>query len=159
MDAFHYFGTDDLYLDYLTRFLRPEGQIGVVVPGLIRPLEGAPIPAHLLEPQANGKSFWEDACCCFHTPTWWREHWARAGLSVRIGDTLEDGWRHWRDFELAVEKAGKNLFPSDAEALTRDRGETLGFVRLVATRKPALGPNLYDPALLSSFPPGSGHPT
>lgn len=152
VDAYHYFGTDDLYLGYLTRFLRSEGQIGVVVPGLTRALPGGEIPAHLKEPQKNGKVFWEDECSCFHTAQWWRESWSRSCLSVRVADTMEEGWRHWRDFELAVEKAGKALFPSDAEALDRDRGETLGFVRLVATRRPAVGPNLYDPALLSSLP-------
>src|SRR6058998_3707963 len=32
-DAYHYFGTDDLYLGYCSRFLRPGGRIGIMVPG------------------------------------------------------------------------------------------------------------------------------
>lgn len=35
MDAYHYFGTDDLYLQtHFSRLVKPGGQIGIVVPGL-----------------------------------------------------------------------------------------------------------------------------
>src|ERR671932_2799217 len=33
LDAYHYFGTDDLYLAYFSRFVKGDGQIGIVVPG------------------------------------------------------------------------------------------------------------------------------
>jgi hypothetical protein len=65
---------------------------------------------------------------------------------------LQDGWRHWRDFEQAVEAAGKSVFPSDAEALERDQGRTIGFVRVVARRNESAGTNLYDSSL--GLPPG-----
>jgi hypothetical protein len=58
-----------------------------------------------------------------------------------------DGWRHWRDFERALSTAGKNIFPSDAEALDKDQGRYLGFVRLTARRTDAIAEDLYDPAL------------
>lgn len=32
VDAFHYFGTDDLYLGYLTEFIAPGGRLGIAVP-------------------------------------------------------------------------------------------------------------------------------
>jgi len=32
--AYHYFGTDDLYLGYCSPFAKPGGQIGIVQPGL-----------------------------------------------------------------------------------------------------------------------------
>jgi cyclopropane fatty-acyl-phospholipid synthase-like methyltransferase len=35
VDAYHYFGTDDLYLGYLAPFLKKEGQIAIAVPGLV----------------------------------------------------------------------------------------------------------------------------
>ena len=47
------------------------------------------------------------------------------------------------DFERAIERAGKAHFPSDAEALERDAGRYLGFVRALATRTDAAGENLY----------------
>lgn len=147
VDAYTYFGTDDLYLPYLAGFVRPGGTIGVVVPGLARNLPKE-VPAHLTRPQANGKRFWEDECACFHTAAWWRNSWTRSG---RVGgvkaDLLRDGWRYWRDFERAVELSGKARFPSDAETLQRDRGRYLGFVRVTARRNEAAGENLYDPGI------------
>lgn len=147
VDAYTYFGTDDLYLPYLAGFVRRGGSIGVVVPGLVRPLPKA-VPAHLVRPQRNGKRFWEDECACFHTPSWWRRSWAASGRVADVkADLLPDGWRYWRDFEEAVQLSGKARFPSDAEALSRDRGRYLGFVRLTARRNESEGENLYDPSI------------
>src|SRR6202035_1277364 len=33
IDSFIYYGTDDLYLNYLARFVKPEGQVGIAVGG------------------------------------------------------------------------------------------------------------------------------
>ncbi len=38
LDAYHYFGTDDLYLGYISQFVRPGGTIGIVVPGVLQEL-------------------------------------------------------------------------------------------------------------------------
>jgi SAM-dependent methyltransferase len=149
VDAYHYFGTDDLYLGYLARFVRTDGQLGVVVPGLARPLPSTGPPPHLTEPQANGTPFWEDECASFHTASWWRDLWTAANrVTVEIADAMERGWELWRDFELALETAGKNAFPSVAEALERDAGQYLTFVRLVARRGGRAGLNLYQPGLV-----------
>lgn len=152
VDAYHYFGTDELYLGYLTRFLRPGGQLGVVVPGLAQPLPPSGPPPHLTEPQANGAPFWEDECASFHTASWWRDLWSSANrVEVETADTLVRGWALWRDFELALEAAGKNAFPSVAEALEADRGRWVTFVRLVATRTERSGLNLYRAGLLEAL--------
>lgn len=147
VDAYHYFGTDELYLDYLTRFIRPGGLLGVVVPGLMEPL-GSPLPTHLVEPQSNGKVFWEEECRSFKTAAFWQALWTatRKVEDVRV-DTQPDGWRHWRDFERALEATGKGAFPSDAEALEKDQGRYIGFVRMVAQRTEATAFNLYDASL------------
>ena len=39
-DAYHYFGTDDLYLGYVSQFVRPGGSLGIVVPGVLSELNG-----------------------------------------------------------------------------------------------------------------------
>lgn len=148
IDAYQYFGTDVMYLYYLSRFLRPGGLLGVVMPGLVRPLPEQGVPPHLLEPQANGRVFWEGECACFQTAAWWADLWQRCSqIELLQSDTLAEGWRLWRDYEVALERAGKNIFPSDAEVLERDAGRYLGFVRLVARRNQATTFNLYDPAL------------
>ena len=147
VDAYQYFGTDALYLGYVAGFVRPGGRVGVVVPGFVGPVGDEP-PAHLLEPQANGKRFWEDECWSFLSAEEWRRLFARTATVSDVSvSVLPEGWRHWRDFERAVALSGKGRFPSDAEALERDAGRTLGFVRATATRTLAPAANLYDPAL------------
>lgn len=147
VDAYQYFGTDELYLNYLARFLRPGGQLGIVVPGLMRPLTGE-IPAHLREPQANGNVFWADECRSFKTAEFWKDLWARDVAVTQVAvEAQVDGWRHWRDFERALELAGKNTFPSDAEAIGRDEGRHLGFLALTARRGKPGELSLYDPGV------------
>lgn len=150
-DAYQYFGTDELYIDYLSRFLKPGGQIGVVVPGLARELDGG-VPACFTQPQSNGKIFWEPSCRSFKTADFWKKLWLGSPMLTGVAvEAQPDGWRHWRDFELALEAAGKSVFPSDAEALEKDRGETIAFLRLTARRTDAEGEDLYDPAIGVKF--------
>ena len=147
IDAYLYFGTDELYLNYLARFVRPGGQLGVVAPGLIRPVVAAEAP-HLFSPQSNGKVFWEDECRSFKTADFWCRLWESCASVTNVSVATDpDGWRHWRDFERAIIDAGKGFFPSDDEALDRDQGQFIGVHRLVAQRSERQGPNLYDPNL------------
>ncbi|MCK7541444.1 MAG: hypothetical protein MZV63_66450 [Marinilabiliales bacterium] len=138
VDAYQYFGTDELYIDYLSRFVRPNGSLGVVVVGLMQEMGSQP-PAHLTEPQSNGKVFWESSCRSFKTAEFWRSSLVRQPRwrPTSPSATQPDGWRHWRDFERALSAAGKSIFPSDAEALDKDQGRYLGFVRLTARRTDA----------------------
>jgi len=151
-DSYQYFGTDALYLPYLSRFVKPQGRIGIVVPGLMRPIEKG-IPDHLTRVQSNGAAFWEEDCASFMTLESWRELWKKTNrVDVSVADTLAEGWRYWRDFELALERADKNLFPSAAEALDEDKGRYIGFIRLIGLRKPGPpGANIYDPGLIAAM--------
>jgi cyclopropane fatty-acyl-phospholipid synthase-like methyltransferase len=147
VDAYQYFGTDELYLDYLARFVKPGGALGVVVVGLMKELS-AGLPACLTEPQKNGKVFWEASCRCFKTREFWSSLWSGSSSVTDVAaDTQRDGWRHWRDFEQAIEASGKGIFPSDSEALDKDCGNTIGFLRLTARRTAETEVNLYDPSL------------
>jgi len=149
VDAWQYFGTDVMYLQYLTRFVKPGGLIGIVVPGLAKPFPGGVAPEHLTRPQAHGKPFWEDECACFLPADWWRRHFEQTGfVDVLTADLQPDGWRHWRDMEVAAEQADASPFPSDAEALEADAGEYIGFVRVVARVRGEPAANYYDGALL-----------
>jgi hypothetical protein len=147
VDAYQYFGTDELYIDYLSRYVRPGGPLGVVVVGLMQEM-GATPPAHLIEAQSNGKVFWESSCRSFKTREFWRRLWQGTPMVADVAVEAQlEGWRHWRDFEMALDAAGKTIFPSDAEALDKDRGEYLGFLRITARRTNVTGENLYDFAL------------
>jgi SAM-dependent methyltransferase len=158
LDSYCYYGTDDLYLSYIYRFLRPGGMIGIVVPGLTAELAGAP-PDHLVQPQSNGKIFWEPDCCVFHSPDWWRRHWEKTGLvRVEIADIMPDGWKHWAQHERAVESLGAGIFKSDEETLLRDAGKTIALVRVIGQRDKlkseevsvlGFNPHVWEPEFMS----------
>ena len=128
VDAYHYFGTDDLFLEnHLARLVKPGGQMGIVVPGLVEELTSTEAPEHL-------QSYWESAFFSLHSPDWWNRHWKRSGLvSVELADMLPDGWKLWMESDLRwSERLGK---PSDeADMLALDKGQTLGFTRMLARR-------------------------
>ena len=128
VDAYHYFGTDDLYLEnHMARLIQPGGQMAIVVPGLVDELPSNEAPEHL-------RRYWEPVCFSLHSPVWWRRHWERSGLvTVELSEILPDGWRHWMASDLLWSKhLGK---PSDeADMLAKDRGQNLGFTRMVARR-------------------------
>jgi len=125
IDAFSYFGTDDLYAGYMARFLRPGGQVGIAGAGLMRELD--------LDPPEHLRKWWEPSMACLHSASWWRRHWARSGvLTVEVADAMPDGWRAWLDWQQAI-APDNNV---EIAALSADRGEFLGYVRAVA-RRPA----------------------
>jgi SAM-dependent methyltransferase len=136
VDSYAYYGTDDLYLPYIVRFVRPGGQMGIVVAGLTEELEDGP-PEHLTRPQRNGAVFWDQAeCTCFHSTAWWRRHLGRGGLvDVEVAEDLEDACELWLRWERARDGGGYSGFPSDAETLERDGGKALAFPLLVVRRR------------------------
>ena len=136
LDSYHYYGTDDLYFRYFMRFLKRGGQIGIVVPGLMREFEGT-VPDYLTRQTPSGGRFWDPAeCFSFHTVEWWRRHWEQTGLTaVERADSIPEGWRHWLQFEKAKVAAGTNRHDDEVPALEADQGRYLGFVRMVARRE------------------------
>lgn len=69
IDSFFYYGTDDLYLSNLARFLKPGGVVAIAGAGLVQEFDG-PIPEHLRE-------WWTQDLWCLHSAAWWRRHWDR----------------------------------------------------------------------------------
>jgi SAM-dependent methyltransferase len=123
IDSICYFGTDDLYLNYLARFVKPGGQVGIAGAGLICEIEGAP-PDHL-------RDWWTHDLWCLHSAAWWRRHWERTGImDIELADTMSDGWQLWLDWQRAVAPDNE----VEINALEVDRGSSLGYVRLVGRR-------------------------
>jgi SAM-dependent methyltransferase len=142
IDSFVYYGTDDLYLDNLARFLRPDGQIGIAGAGLVHEIDG-PVPDHLAV-------WWEPAMWCLHSPGWWRRHWERTGLvQVSVADTMPEGWRRWLDWQRTV--APDNT--TEIDALHADAGRTLAYVRVVARRDPRAQPDGPITSIPSEYVP------
>ena len=127
-DAYHYFGTDDLYLGYVSQFVRPGGSIGIVVPGVLHELNGK-VPAHLA-------SYWQWDWWSFHSPDWWQQHWEKTGMvEVERADAVPDGWKHWLKWLEVCLDAGFPSAPDELEMLRADAGRTLGFTRVVAHKR------------------------
>lgn len=125
IDSFMYFGTDDLYLNYLARFVKPDGQVGIALAGLMSEIDVA-VPAHLAQWWAVDRPY------CLHSADWWRRHWERTGIvAVTVADTLSDGWQFWRDWHRAI--APHNAI--EIAALEADQGRYLGYVRVVGRRR------------------------
>lgn len=124
IDSYFYYGTDDLYLNYLARFVKPGGVLAIAGAGLMQEIEG-PIPAHIQEWWTN------DMAWCLHSAPWWRRHWERTGiLEIELADTMPDGWQVWLDWH-------RTGFPdnvTEIQALEADRGRYLGYVRVVGRR-------------------------
>ena len=127
-DAYHYFGTDDLYLGYISQFVRPGGSIAIVVPGVVQEVTGG-IPTHLA---AHWKWDWYS----FHSPSWWKQHWDKTGLvEVQVADMIPNGWEHWLRWLEVCQDEGFPAPPEEINMLRSDAGRTLGFTRVVARRK------------------------
>ncbi len=134
IDSFFYYGTDDLYLNYLARLLKPGGIIGIAGAGLLQEIQGA-LPEHL----AN---WWTPDLWCLHSAAWWQWHWQRTGImQIDLADSLPEGWRYWRAWQEAV--APDNGV--ELAALEADQGRYLGYVRLVGRKQENL--HLEEPVV------------
>jgi SAM-dependent methyltransferase len=134
VDSYMYFGTDDLYLQSLGRFVKPGGQVGIALSGLTRETED--VPVHLQE-------WWsQDPLWCFHTAEWWRRHWGRTGiLDISVADTLPDGWRLWLDSLRAVAPGNS----TEISAIEADAGRYIGYVRVVGRHQ--VDAPVHDPVV------------
>lgn len=142
IDAYPYFGTDENYLNYLAHFVKPGGPIAIAQAGMTQEI-GEPIPEHL-------QAWWAEEFGAFHSAAWWQRHWQRLSVvDVKLADTLPDGWRYWADWHRII--APNNVV--EIKAVEEDAGRYLGYVRIVANRKPdvKLDESLW-PDKLQSFP-------
>ncbi|HEX8628472.1 MAG TPA: methyltransferase domain-containing protein [Catenuloplanes sp.] len=134
VDAYHYFGTDERYLAYLSRFLAPGGRIGIAVPGLVDELPDNQVPEHL-------RPYWQADFWTFHSPGWWRALWGRSGaVDVEQADCLDEGWRDWALWcEVCAERSTSEfvlgIVAGEGEMVRLDAGRNLGFVRVVGRRR------------------------
>ena len=124
IDSIPYYGTDDNYLNYLARFVKPGGQIGIAGAALLREFDG-PVPDAL-------KDWWEPNMSCLHSAGWWRRHWEKSGiLDIELADSMPEGWRLWLQWQLVV--APENL--AEIRAVEADQGNWLGYMRVIGRRR------------------------
>ena len=124
IDSFNYYGTDDLYLNYLARFVKPGGPIGIAGAGFMREIDDA-VPDHL-------RAWWEPIHVVPALGRVVASHWERTGIvGIELADTMPEGWQAWLDWQRAV--APDNA--TEIAALEADRGRYLGYIRVVGRRQ------------------------
>ena len=128
IDSYHYYGTDVLYLDYLTRFLRKDGKIGIIVPGLTREFDKC-VPDNI-------KPHWYNDMYTFHTPEWWEILWNQStNISTLSADLMPGGFDVWSHWEHTLLDSGNMKRGGDTALLDADRGEYLTFSRIVGVKR------------------------
>jgi cyclopropane fatty-acyl-phospholipid synthase-like methyltransferase len=141
VDCYSYFGTDDLYLNYLAQFVKPGGPIGIAGAGLVDEISS--VPEHL-------RSEWSQDFWGLHSVAWWRRHWERTGLvEIAAADSMADGWKLWSQWQRSAwpENTG------EIAMVEADAGRNLTYIRLVGRRRE--GVKLADycwPDTLRSMP-------
>jgi cyclopropane fatty-acyl-phospholipid synthase-like methyltransferase len=152
IDSFVYYGTDDHYLNYLARFVKPGGAIAIAGAGLMQEIEGA-VPEHL-------RKWWEPGMWCLHSAGWWKRHWERTGIvKVEVADHMPEGWKEWLEWHCTI--CPDNA--TEIQAVEADAGRYLGYVRAIGRRRedakleePIVSlPSEYKKAPLRRDPPAS----
>jgi len=132
INSYTYFGQDEAYLEYILKFLRPGGQIGVINNGYVKDITHG-IPEYIRE--YLGDELWT-----WQTLSWWKNLWERdKHISLNVADTLPNGCA----LELRFTEANRDFgppspFPDDDSDIFKEdleNGEYMGFIRLVATKK------------------------
>jgi len=128
VDAYIYFGQDQEYLEYILKFLRPGGQLGMIVPGYVKETTDG-IPDYI--PGFLGDELWT-----WQTVSWWKSLWEKnENISLDVVDTLPKGCDLWLRYDLALLNSGTNKWPDETDYFRKDNGEYIGFIRMVATKK------------------------
>lgn len=125
-DSYIYFGTDDLYAPYISKYLKPGGLLCFTVPGFNKDVPGdAQLPDHL-------RPFWADECWTWHTKEWWHSHLERTGhFKVLACDSMKDSYSFWKEETLLGPEEWRD---ADLGVIEKDQGEYMGFIKLVARR-------------------------
>ena len=123
IDSFSYYGTDNMYLNYLANFVKPKGLIGIAGAGMVDEFET--VPDHL-------RQMWSEDFWCLHSADWWQRHWGRTGIvDVELSDLMKDTWKMWLEWQqTAYPDSSQEL-----ETIAADKGRYLGYVRTIGRRR------------------------
>ena len=92
MNSYFYFGTNDDYLPYLMKFLKPSGRIGI----------SSPCYANELTPDTPHKFLYDAPdfieSYSVHSPNWWRNHFEKIDLvNILVCEDHTKGREFWLD--------------------------------------------------------------
>ena len=124
INSMFFFATDDLFLkNNLFRHVKPDGEIGIIVPGFFREYKDG-IPEEL-------KPYWVKDLDNWHTLDWWVNHLNNSGMvDIVLADTLPDNEGN------RIFKRSTMIFNTHEEPLHTLAIDNFTFIRIIAKRKP-----------------------
>ncbi|MEJ8803080.1 methyltransferase domain-containing protein [Pontibacter sp. H249] len=127
VDSYTYFGTDEKYLPYIARFIKPGGYIAIVDVCFTHEIDSLDqVPEFLRKDYQN---YWYFV----HTIDWWKKLWEKTGLvKIDAAQLLEEA-------ELVREHYIKDFKEADEEdpfarAIERDKEHFISFFKLIGRR-------------------------
>lgn len=130
VDAYHYFGTDDLYLPYLLKYLKDRGEFGIVVPGFVKEIDS--------EIRERFKDYWDNELYSLKPLSWWDNHLRKMEmLDITHSDNLPDAFQFWYEWEKYLDETGMTnpIKGSDLPFLEADKGDFACFNRITGRKK------------------------
>jgi len=127
VDSYTYFGTDEKYLPYISRFLKPDGRIAIVDVCFANEIASQEeVPEFL---QKDYQKYWY----FIHTVDWWQKLWKKTGLvHIEAAQELEEAQHVREQYVKDFEKQGK---PDPfAKALQLDQQQFISFFKLIGRR-------------------------
>lgn len=132
VDSYHYYGTNELYLDYILKYLKPGGQIGIVIPA-VRKEFGRIIPKKL-------RPYWESDMYCFHTIEWWKNLWEHSeNIKIEMVEIMPDGYKNWLLWDKTLKDMGVLNRSGDVELLEASE-ENFTFIKIIGRKKNKVRP-------------------
>jgi cyclopropane fatty-acyl-phospholipid synthase-like methyltransferase len=127
VDSYTYFGTDEKYLPYICRFLKPDGYIAIADVCFKEEIETLhQVPAFL-------RKDFQDYWYFVHSVEWWRKLWEKTGLvTIKAAEIMPAAPAIRQQY--VNDYAGTGKKDPFAKALQKDKKEIISFFRLVGQR-------------------------
>lgn len=127
VDSYTYFGTDEKYLPYIARFLKPDGYLAIVDVCFTKEIDTLEqVPDFLRD---DYQKYWY----FIHTIDWWRKLWEKTGLvHIEAAQELEEA-QHVREQYVKDYEKQEEQDPF-AKALQLDKQHFISFFKLIGRR-------------------------
>lgn len=126
VDSFMYFGTDMVYTEYITKFLKPKGQIGIVDICVNREMECISCIEDIPSTSEGNLNF-------LQTLGWWYKHWYNSNL-LKIGKAEIVPHNDFIKDEYIKDIDQNKKDDIIAEELKRDSQKLINVFRMVAEK-------------------------
>ncbi|WP_439880261.1 SAM-dependent methyltransferase [Pontibacter sp. MBLB2868] len=127
VDSYTYFGTDEKYLPYIARFIKPEGYLAIVDVCFTKEIETLEqVPDFIKKDYQNYWYF-------IHTINWWQKLWEKTGLvKIEQAKELEEAAMIRKQYIEDYKK--NNEEDAFARAIQHDDQHFISFFKLIARR-------------------------